>query len=90
MIMKLQRILPLAACLIALGIAPALATTTASQTEQGSARYTSALNAFMAHGWHAVTDMHLSNGKIVGRAVNSKGQVHSVTFDPGSGSVKAS
>ena len=87
--MTMQRILPLAACLLALGAAPALAAP-AAQTEQGLAAYTAALNAFMAHGWHAVSDMHMHDGKIVGSAVNGKAQMRSVTFDPGTGSVKAS
>jgi hypothetical protein len=82
-----QRILPLAACLLAFGLAPALAAPVPS-AEHDSARYTTALNAFMAHGWHAVSDMHMKNGKIVASAVNSQAQVHSITFDPGTGTVK--
>jgi hypothetical protein len=85
--MTTQRILPLAACLLALGLAPALAAPV-PPAEHDSARYTAALNAFMAHGWHAVSDMHMKNGRIVASAVNSQAQMHSVTFDPSTGIVK--
>ena len=93
--MNMQRILPLAASLLAFAAVPAFALPASAmvapqgQTERGSARYTEALNAFMDHGWHAVDDMHMKNGDIVGTGVNSKGQVRQVTFEPGSGQVRA-
>lgn len=85
--MTARHILPLAACILAFGLAPALAAPMPAG-EQASARYTSALNAFMAHGWHAVSDMHMKGGMVVGSAVNSQGQVHGVVFDPATGTVK--
>ncbi|OJY76879.1 MAG: hypothetical protein BGP12_05385 [Rhodospirillales bacterium 70-18] len=87
--MTMHRILPLAACLLALGVAPAFAAAPA-QTERGSARYTDALNAFMAHGWHAVSHMRQKGGMIVATGVNARDQVRGITFDPGSDSVHAS
>jgi hypothetical protein len=94
--MRITHILSAGALLLAMSAVPALASGTrqttypaaADRSEPASSVFTDALNGFMSHGWHAVSDMHRKNGEIVATGVNAKDQVHGITWDAGSNTVR--
>lgn len=95
--MRMIRMMASGAVVLGLGLAPALAAVPMSagaagagqgqgmdRSEPASSVYTDALNAFMAHGWHAVSGMRQKGGMVVASGVNAQDQVHRIIWHPGS------